>query len=374
MGTQGFSVNTIKRVAASYMIACGVWGAVCFLSIPEHQVLLGLKPNPDYFQAMLIRFAAIAALTPPVFYLARRVAGASPLRAVGLHVVGWALFNGSYVMLRWLGSHLWNPATHALLERSSSSLELVARGAFANVTICYMTIVLAANLFVYFEDRSAAVECAELRRALASSELEALDAKLHPHFVFNVLQGIATLIDTDAARAKFMLIRLSSLLRTSLRHNSSDLVPLNEELNFVEAYVELEKMRLGSRLLFKWDIEDVTRPCLVPHLVLQQLVENAILHGVASRRKGGSVTVTSARSGRHLIMSVENSLGEQQSSGIGIGLSSIRSRLKNLYGVDARLQFIVGSAGARATVSVPFLSGEPREYQYVQEGDPCCAS
>jgi LytS/YehU family sensor histidine kinase len=122
-------------------------------------------------------------------------------------------------------------------------------------------------------------------QALAESELQALKSQLQPQFLFNALHGISTLIEVDKARAREMVLKLSSLLRTVLQDGTADLIPLKEELKFAEAYLDIDKMRLGERLEIYWKIPADARQLLVPPLILQPLVENAIVHGAACARE-----------------------------------------------------------------------------------------
>jgi two-component system LytT family sensor kinase len=135
------------------------------------------------------------------------------------------------------------------------------------------------------------LEKTELQEALAESELQSLKSQLHPHLLFNTLHGLSTLIETDRGLVRLMILRLSDLLRTTLEHGAADLVSLEKELEFARAYLDLEKMRLDGRLEVHWKIDDGTGRVLVPQLILQPLVENAIVHGVSCSREGGWVEI-----------------------------------------------------------------------------------
>ena len=167
-----------------------------------------------------------------------------------------------------------DPALQEYIPRNGlGPLELIHQG-FADQITMYLAIVVAAHAYQYFEKlRKQEMESVEFQRALAASELQALKMQLHPHFLFNTLHGISTLIDTDQASAKEMVVKLSTLLRGTLEHSSSDLIPLREELKFVREYLDLEAMRLGTRLNVEWSIDSDTGSTLVPQLILQTLVE-----------------------------------------------------------------------------------------------------
>lgn len=139
------------------------------------------------------------------------------------------------------------------------------RGGFADQTFIYVAVVVAAHAYYYLkrlqrEER----ERYKYQQALAATELQVLKMQLHPHFLFNTLHGIATLIDSDAKSAKAMIIKLSNLLRKALDRGSSDLIPLEEELKFLREYLELEKMRLGRRRRIEWQLSPEASRLLLP--------------------------------------------------------------------------------------------------------------
>jgi sensor histidine kinase YesM len=224
----------------------------------------------------------------------------------------------------------------------------------------YLAILVAAHGYEYFERvRKEELARYELQQALAASELQLLKMQLHPHFLFNTLHGISTLIDTDQQTAKAMIVKLSSLLRTAVEHGSSDLIPLSSELKFVENYLELEKMRFGPRLKVNWSIQPGTGPMLVPQRILQPLVENAIRHGVAASREGGWVNIAAQRRNGLFELSVENKVGAKRPRGTGVGLRNTEARLKYLYGDEAYFSFHEGGDQiATATLRLPALGSQ----------------
>ncbi len=258
------------------------------------------------------------------------------------------------VFIRWIVLPPWNYATQQFGPRSLQALVDNA-DLFANQIWDYFVILAAAHAYGYFSRvRNQELERAELQQALTASELQALKSQLHPHFLFNTLQGISALTDTDTARAKAMVLKLSSLLRTTLGNGNSDLITLDEELKFVEDYLDLEKMRLENRLEVRWGINPETRQMLVPQLILQPLVENAILHGVACCRKGGWIEVTSRESKGMVEIQIRNSVGGKWQEGMGLGLRNTRARLKYLYTDEATFSFDLSNDGVgTATLILP---------------------
>src|SRR5262249_41426558 len=175
-------------------------------------------------------------------------------------------------------------------------------------------------------------------------------------FLFNTLQGISTLIDQEKSRAKAMILKLSTLLRKALAHSSTDLITLDEELSFLKDYLDLEKMRLERRLDVRWSISPETRNFFVPQMVLQPLVENAIVHGIACCREGGWIELSSWTEQNTLRLEVRNSVGGRAQSGMGVGLANTRARLKFLFYEEAFLSFRLGEDHlARATIGAPLL-------------------
>jgi LytS/YehU family sensor histidine kinase len=210
--------------------------------------------------------------------------------------------------------------------------------------------------------RDLQVENEDLQKALTSSQVQALRMKLHPHFLFNALQGIATLMDTDRTVAKVMLVKLASFLRRTLEHSDSDLISFEEELKFIREYLDLEQLRLGERLQVDWSIDAGSEQTLVPQLILQPLVENAIQHGIARSRDGGWIQIASRMRQGLLEIQIRNSMSGSRTSGLGIGLRTTEARLRCLYLDDASLSFKeAGDQTATATIRLPALTfGEGR--------------
>jgi two-component system LytT family sensor kinase len=250
------------------------------------------------------------------------------------------------------------------VSRSLQSWLEIVRSAFADDTFVYIAIVVAAHGYEYLKClRKEERERYEYQQALAASELQALKMQLHPHFLFNTLHGIATLIETDARSAKAMIIRL----RTALDRGSSDLIPLESELKFAREYLDLEKMRFGSRLKVDWLVASETLSFLVPQMILQPLVENAVRHGIASSREPGWIEVAATVSDGRLKVQVRNSAGSKTSNGTGVGLRNVEARLKYLYSGDASLHFTMAdNRAATASVTFPALNSQPAGVQVQQ--------
>ena len=216
----------------------------------------------------------------------------------------------------------------------------------------------AAGYFRQAQDR--ALRAAHLEARLAEAQLQALQRQLHPHFLFNTLNGISALMHRDVDAADRMLVQLSDLLRMALDRRSAQEVPLSDDLEFLAKYLEIEQARFGERLSVRYDFDPDTLDALVPNLLLQPLVENSVRHAIATLSEGGVIEVTSRRVGDTLELRVRDNgpgLSKERtpSTSGGLGLPNTRSRLEHLYGSAQHLQFSdTPGGGLTVTVVLPF--------------------
>jgi signal transduction histidine kinase len=203
-------------------------------------------------------------------------------------------------------------------------------------------------------------EAARLQTQLAESRLEALTSQLHPHFLFNTLQGISTLMHRDVKAADAMLSRLSDLLRQTLQRGDRQEVALCDELAMLGNYVEISRERFKDRLVFETRVSSDVEAALVPFFILQPLVENALQHGIARRAGNGFVEVSAERLGDNLHLQVTDDGPGLPKEGDdfphqGIGLSNTRQRLKELYGDAQSLRLETPTEGGlRVEVVIPY--------------------
>lgn len=225
----------------------------------------------------------------------------------------------------------------------------------------YLLIACAAQAAAFYRraeerDRQALVLTAGLNQA----KLDALRLQLQPHFLFNTLNAISTLVHRDANAADELIGDLSELLRLSLQTAAHE-VPLARELEFLDRYLAIEQTRLGDRLRVVRDIDPAATAALVPTLLLQPLAENAIRHGLEARRAPGTLTIRAQRDGATLLLSIaDDGVGLASASSRGIGLSNSEQRLLALHGDRARLELLAPpEGGARVEIALPFLT-QPR--------------
>src|SRR5262245_36147303 len=244
------------------------------------------------------RYLVYALLTFPVLAPCRRFPFSSdrwlvPLMAHALGAVAFALL---YAAIRLLTGSAVNVGTMQPIPLSMENATKLFRSNLFEQFWMYTSIVTAALAFQYYREfRQRELRETELRRQMAEHELQVLKLQLHPHFLFNTLNGISTLMARDVKTAREMLVRLSELLRIALSHSADNEVPLKEELEFVKAYIELEQMRFGDRLAIRLEIESATLDARVPSMLIQPLVENAIQYGIAQLRSGGRLELATNR-------------------------------------------------------------------------------
>jgi two-component sensor histidine kinase len=267
-------------------------------------------------------------------------------------------------------------------------LDLLAYGAIIGLTH-------SVHFYRRFRERERSALVLESN--LANARLSALRAQLHPHFLFNSLNAIAALLRRDPRLAEATLMSLSDLLRLALSQAEKQEVPLREELNFVDRYLEIQQTRFGDKLRVEHDIAPATLGCLVPTLLLQPLVENAIRHGIEPAENGGLLRITAQRHNGKLVMTVEDDgvglakkvvdMGNSTSAsfadesatlplarnqtpvtrvagknGTGIGLANLRARLETLYGREQALEMESRpERGVRVRIEIPWHPASPIE-------------
>lgn len=332
------------------------------------------------------------------------------VRMEGLHISFWRLFSSNF--LGWL---FWIPATPIVLalarrfpvERGtwwrvlpihliSSLLVSLAHSAYGSwlylrilpfgppreprsffemftgramnqvhldLLIYGATIGMSYAVSYYFRFREREFRASQLETQLAQAQLQTLKMQLHPHFLFNTLNAIAGLVrDSRNKAAVNMLAGLSDLLRYTLENAGKQQVPLREELEFLELYLDIQQMRFSDRLQVELHIDPETLSALVPNLILQPLVENAIRHGISRRAAAGMVGISASRDGGQLHIRIyDDGPGLKQDNGSrmveGVGLSNTRARLKQLYRDEQNFSLVARpSGGVEAALIIPFTT------------------
>jgi two-component system LytT family sensor kinase len=290
-------------------------------------------------------------LAPGIIWLGRRF----PLeredwaRSAVMHLIAGV----GVTLLKWWLDNLFR--RYVLGLPTGMSLAYV----FHSNLLTYSILVAATQGYLYYQRyRQGELRSAQLSAQLAQAQLQALRMQLHPHFLFNTLNSIATLIHKDPDAADRMTAQLSDLLRLTLDNIGVQKVPLAQELEFLERYLEIERTRFSDRLVVRIEVAPETLDASTPYLILQPLVENAIRHGIAARSTPGCVIVRAARDGGMLVLEVKDDgpgIRSAAASTNGIGISSTRERLEKLYGAAHTFELSNAAEGGLAVkLAFPF--------------------
>ncbi len=244
--------------------------------------------------------------------------------------------------------------------------------AFPTHCITFWGIVGTTWMLTYASlSRERELRASQLETRLTSARLEALKMQLHPHFLFNTLNSILPLVFRDGEAAIRTVARLGDLLRLSLQNETNDLIPLRKELELLEVYLEIQKTRFQDRLTVRLDVPKDLGRALVPNLILQPLVENAIKHGIAAKPGAGTVEVRVRREGLgRLSLLVRDDgpgppEGGRRGGGEGVGLRNTRDRLALLYGDDHEFAFRgAPGLGCEVAMSIPLVAAPASAYPH----------
>jgi two-component system, LytTR family, sensor kinase len=297
----------------------------------------------------------VALLSVAVIPLSRRFhfEAGSWGRSFAVHVMASVLFSLAYMVLRGLVGQWQSQAAF-----QDAFKPLLVKTWHFNLLI-YWVIVAVSHAFDYYRKyRERELRAAELEKRLAQAKLQALQMQLNPHFLFNTLHSISSLMHKDVEAADRMIARLSDLLRAALEGAETQEVTLQQELKLLQLYLSIEQIRFGNRLTVKMSIAPDTLGAQLPNLILQPLVENAIRHGIEPRARPGCIELQAHRQDGILALVVsDDGVGLSENGKIkdGVGLSNTRARLRELYGTAHRFEMIRGPAGGvRVELGIPF--------------------
>lgn len=339
----------------------GLWTLIALLSASQTGLARAYDGEPvDWGRILRLSVAdwyTCAAFTPVVFWMVRRW----PLerRVLGRTLVAYAAVITVMVVMKYA---LYVPIRRSLVPAPGLSFDRVLVQSFFAEFLFFTAVVgIVQAIESYRSLKQREIRASQLEARLSQSQLEALRRQIHPHFLFNTLHGISTLMHRDVALADEMIARLSDLLRATLDREDVQEVTLAEELAVLERYLGIMQLRFGDRLQVSLEIAPDVNEALVPHFLLQPLVENAIQHGVARRAGVGRVRVAAgpAADGRALAITVVDDgpgleAGEARARE-GIGLSNTRLRLRELYGDAGALTIAAAPGqGTEVTVRVPY--------------------
>ncbi|MGH9935082.1 MAG: sensor histidine kinase [Blastocatellia bacterium] len=351
----------LERRWARWVLIFGAWTLLGALSAVRIVVTYAYSGNTVAWRRALTLALADwyvwALLAPAIAWLARRFAieRRSWLRSLMLHLPASLVFSIlkmviEFRLLQWL-----DPASaqrYPVLQLPST-------------LFTYYAILGAIYAFDYYRKyRAHELKASQLEARLAQAQLQALKMQLHPHFLFNTLHAISSLMRRDVEAAERMITQLSDLLRLTLENVGAQETPLRQELEFLERYLEIEQTRFRDRLRVKMEIEPETLDARVPNLILQPLVENAVRHGIAPRAAPGLIEISAKRNENKLELQIRDDgvgVPDENRTRIkeGVGLANTRARLEQLYGADYRFDLSNHDKGGLVvSLTIPFRAAE----------------
>ena len=339
------------------LVLCAIWCVPALILATSYYTVMSLKGDSlTFVEALLWRipeWQVWAVATPLIVFLGRRFPiTRKPWQSVPIHLVANAVIASADIVVywacgAWLGIEPFD--TTPLFDLLPWML---LKTAFFEMLVYWLVIVVDRY-------RQAALQRTQLEARLAEAQLDALRMQLHPHFLFNTINAISVLMRKgESSSAIRMLGGLGDLLRRSLASTRVEFVPLDEELEFIGRYLDIETTRFPDRLRVSLEIEPAARRARVPCLILQPIVENAIEHGIAPKISGGKITITARVADGKLVLVVrDDGVGlsdELTPRGHGVGLSHVRKRLAQLYPGRHRFTLEPADPGTVATVELPW--------------------
>ena len=324
------------------------------------------------FAATMVTFSNSfmwCAVTPAIIWVASRLPLERtrwPTRLM-LVVIGMVLAIVIDLATSYVRQHVFYYASPTPISPDMAAMARLRRLWFVNDFIIFVAVLAAGFARNYFwryqVRRDEAVrlqaQAAQLQAQLADARLSALRMQLNPHFLFNTLHAVSALVERDPRGVRRMIARLSELLRTSLDEADEPEVPLQQELTFTERYLDVIQIRFQGHLHVDMRVDDNVRDALVPNLILQPLIENAIKHGISKLSSGGHIEVRATREGERVLISVRDNGPEvglaKPPSPHRLGLRNTRARLAALYGLVQSLTLKHADGGGLiAEVSLPY--------------------
>jgi hypothetical protein len=289
-----------------------------------------------YIWALLAPLAIILTMRYPI------EKGAGLMRAVSLQIIFAAGFIGLHATIAAAVMHMYPERFGILPQFGPSILQLLAMQGHWGF-LSYVALVAMVHVGIYFRRaQSEALAREELRTQAASAQLTALARQMQPHFLFNALNALVAMLQ-EGSSAQVFTIRLAEMLRILLQSGDRATATLGEELALVEAYLEIERARLGSRLRTDIQVSPAVTQCRLPAFILQPLVENAITHGIARTLEGGQIQLRAQRDAADIVIDISNTCapssgGQEPADGMQLTIPNCRRRLALMYGPQARFE------------------------------------
>jgi signal transduction histidine kinase len=353
------------------LVIAGFWTVFAALNVTNSLFPPFADPQPFTGRTFGVAvFDAIlwAILTPPIFWMTSKFGAAEMSRgrrALLFLVVGLVIALSIDLTMEALRTYVLPPPPfRGSFPPRPRSIWVFARGRLVNEYMIFLAVLAAGIARDYFARYQRRLEeAASLRAQLAEARFAVLQNQLNPHFLFNTLNAVATLVDRDPRGVRRIITRLSELLRATLEPSPDPEVPLSQELMLTQRYLDILEIRFQGRLTVVVDAPVDLNSALVPRLLLQPLVENAMKHAVGLTSEPSSIVVRVRRDGYDLVLAVEDSGAGAAASRItgepavstGIGLRNTRARLDELYGDEQQLTLESNSiGGTTVTIRLPY--------------------
>ncbi|HEY2381224.1 MAG TPA: histidine kinase [Terriglobia bacterium] len=279
-------------------------------------------------------------------------------RLLATHATAATASSAIWVGMGWLWVYILGSTGYmdGIVQRFAGQLPILF---FSGLLLFSLAVVLNYLLITFEASQLVEKQALELQVLNREAELRTLRAQIDPHFLFNSLNSISALVTTDPKAARRMCILLADFFRGCLKLGSEPRISLSEEIRLAECYLDIERVRLGARLQVEREIDQQSGFCMVPPLIMQPLIENAITHGIGPMVEGGTVRVQAERNGAGVKIVVENPYDPElgAKTGSGVGLKNVRMRLANLYSDNARLDIDREGTRFRVQLQLPCQSG-----------------
>jgi two-component system, LytTR family, sensor kinase len=357
-----------------WLIGFGVWTSLAVLLSVRGLLYYyrkgGELPWAEVISASFIDFYLWGAVSPLIFILCRRfpIERGKVAQRIFLHLFlgftfAFAILQLSLLCYWYFGypNAEYYPSLAAVFKKSVFDPYLLHQ----NILVYWMTLLAAHTVRYYRQLRVREMQTARLSEQLAQAQLNALKMQVHPHFLFNTLNAISALLDTDVKAADRMIARLSDFLRMTLKSSDAPATTLERELEFLRTYLEIEKIRFQDKLAVEINVEPQVLDAVVPNLILQPLVENAVRHGIARQTITGRVRIAAQRYENRLLIEIEDNgpglKSEKSTNGQpqekGLGLANTQARLEHFYGRDFHFEISekADSRGTLVKLNVPFI-------------------
>lgn len=349
-------VKYILSLISAWSIIALLFTAISYSATFSERQDISLAP---IISSNFVRFGIWGVLFHFIFRLTEKLDSqkTSYWKSFGVQIILGILFSAfhfvGYTILYWLVYQPFREHYPNILTYLQSGF----LGSFYLGVMIYAIIVFAS--LAYLRNKKFAEEqqrSTQLQSQLVQSQLQALKMQLQPHFLFNTLNSISSLVIKNPPQAQTMIAKLGEFLRLTLDFNESQMVLLSEELRFLRSYLEIEQIRFSEKLQVIFSVNEEVRNAVVPHLILQPIVENSVKHGISQITEGGKIEIIAQKSGEKLFLQIKDNgtAKPNPTEQNKMGLANIKNRLKHIYGDEFSFEMNGGDdVGMTVTILIP---------------------